>query len=264
MKNLHFIVGLPRSGSTMITNILKQNPEIHGESVSSLSQIFSEIFTNWNNIEANKENPNNARMCDVLKGVIEGYYESTSKPIIFDKNRMWISKIPILESISKEKVKMLVCVRNPAEILASFEKIKRDNPTVATATDMNLGSMSTIASRAMFYSGPDGAMGIAHTLIKDALTMGYMDRLLFVEYNRFCNTPKSQMARIYKFFEIESFEHDFDNIEQDEVYNDFAHNLPNLHKIKPKVDRTTVNPVDYLGLDLFQQYNSQIFWDALI
>jgi hypothetical protein len=32
--NLHFISGLPRSGSTLITNILKQNPEIHGESVS--------------------------------------------------------------------------------------------------------------------------------------------------------------------------------------------------------------------------------------
>ena len=40
--------------------------------------------------------------------------------------------------------------------------------------------------------------------------------------------------------------------------------LPGLHKIKPKLDKTTVNCVEYLGLDLYQQYNNQIFWDAWI
>jgi hypothetical protein len=39
---------------------------------------------------------------------------------------------------------------------------------------------------------------------------------------------------------------------------------PNLHKIKPRLEKTTVNCVDYLGLDLYEQYNSQIFWDAWI
>jgi len=45
---------------------------------------------------------------------------------------------------------------------------------------------------------------------------------------------------------------------------DLATVHPNLHKIKPKLEKTTVNCVDYLGLELFQQYNSQIFWDAWI
>ena len=39
---------------------------------------------------------------------------------------------------------------------------------------------------------------------------------------------------------------------------------PNLHKIKSKLERSTVNCVDYISLELFQQYNSQIFWDAWI
>jgi len=133
-----------------------------------------------------------------------------------------------------------------------------------TITDEALREQSTIASRAYYYSGPNGMLGMSHAAIKDAVTMGYNDRLLFVDYNRFCNSPKAQMKRIYEFFELPAFTHDFNKIEQKEVYNDLATKLPGVHKIKPKVERTTVNPVQYLGLDLYQQYNSQIFWDAWI
>ena len=94
--------------------------------------------------------------------------------------------------------------------------------------------------------------------------MGYIDRLLFVDYNRFCSTPKAQMKRIYDFYEMEKFDHDFEKIEQDEKYNDLAVGLPNLHKIKSTLDKTTVNCVEYLGLDLYEQYNREIFWNAWI
>ena len=94
--------------------------------------------------------------------------------------------------------------------------------------------------------------------------MGYIDRLLFVDYNRFCSTPKAQMKRIYDFYEMEKFDHDFEKIEQQEKYNDLAIGLPNLHKIKPTLDKTTVNCVEYLGLELYEQYNREIFWNAWI
>ena len=80
---LYFIAGLPRSGSTLITNILKQNPEIHGESVSSLSSIFGTVNANWNNIDANKEYRNDKAKLGVLNGILEGYYSHVNKPIVF-------------------------------------------------------------------------------------------------------------------------------------------------------------------------------------
>jgi hypothetical protein len=64
--------------------------------------------------------------------------------------------------------------------------------------------------------------------------------------------------------ELPEYQHDFENITQTEVYNDKAVGLPDLHKIKPSVDRTVVNCVEYLGLELYEQYNSQIFWNAWI
>ena len=72
------------------------------------------------------------------------------------------------------------------------------------------------------------------------------------------------MKRIYDFFEMEKFDHDFEKIEQHEEYNDLAVGIPNLHKIKPTLDKTTVNCVEYLGLDLYEQYNREIFWNAWI
>jgi len=94
--------------------------------------------------------------------------------------------------------------------------------------------------------------------------MGYLDRFLFVDYGRYCSSPRSQTKRIYDFFELPYFDHDFDNIEQTETYNDMSVGLPNLHKIKSKVNKTTVNFVEYLGLELYEQYNREIFWNAWI
>lgn len=264
MKTLYFIAGLPRSGSTMICNILKQNPDIHSEAVTSLSSLVGSIHANWNSYETNKEYPNENAKLGVLSSVLEGYYKHIDKPFVFDKDRQWISQIGLLENILQKKIKILCMVRNPAEILASFEKLRKNNPTFFTLSDQTLRESSTIASRAYFYAGPNGPLSLSHAHIKDAVTMGYLDRLLFVDYGRYCNSPKTQTKRIYDFFEIPQFEHNFTYIEQSEKYNDVAVGLPNLHKIKPKLEKTTVNCVEYLGLDLYQQYNREIFWDAWI
>jgi sulfotransferase len=263
-ENLYFISGLPRSGSTLITNILKQNPKIHGESVSSLSSVFGSIYASWNTLEANKEYRNDNAKLGVLKAVLDGYYSHIDKPIVFDKDRGWVPLIGQLEVVLQKQVKMIICVRNPAEILTSFERMRKENPLFFTNADAHLREGSNIASRAYYYAGPDGALGLSHRNLKDAVVMGYLDRLLFVDYNRFCNSPKAQTKRIYDFFELSHFDHDFNKIEQEEKYNDLAIGLPNLHVIKNSLSKTTVNCVEYLGLDLYEQYNREVFWNAWI
>lgn len=263
-KQFYFIAGLPRSGSTMLVNILKQNPEIFGHSVSSLYEIFTGTYNKWDMVEENLVFPNDKAKLNVLKSIMEGYYEDNDRVIVFDKNPMWVSKIAILEEVLGQKVKILCMVRNPAQILTSFERLKRDNPKDVTLTDLKLGENTSIAARAYHYSAPEGKMGLPFQQLRDALTMGYMDRFLFVDYNKFCNTPKAQMKRIYEFFELPEFIHDFTNIEQTEVFNDNFSKLPGQHKIKNKLERTTVNPVEFIGLDLYEQYNREIFWDALV
>ena len=104
MKTLHFIAGLPRSGSTMLCNILKQNPDIHSEAVSSLSSLVGSIHANWNGFDTNKEYPNEVSKRGALSGVMDGYYKHIDKPIVFDKDRQWISQIGLLEDILQKKI----------------------------------------------------------------------------------------------------------------------------------------------------------------
>lgn len=263
-KQFYFIAGLPRSGSTMMVNILKQNPDIFGHSVSSLYDVFTHNYMLWDNIEENLVFKNDSAKMNILKSVMEGYYADKPNKIIIEKNPMWVSKIAILEEVLGHKVKIICMVRNPAQILTSFERLKRKNPTSVTLTDGKLGEQSSIAGRAYQYSAPEGKMGLPFQQLRDAITMGYLDRFIFVDYNKFCNTPKSQMKRIYEFLELPEFTHDFTNIEQSEVFNDSFSRLPGQYKIKPKLERTTVNPVEFLGLDLYEQYNREIFWDAWV
>lgn len=263
-KTINFITGLPRSGTTLIANVLKQNPTIHAESVSSLASMFGSINASWSNVEANQEYPNYQAKAGVLKSVLQGYYGHIDKPIVFDKDRGWVPLLPIVEAVTQRKAKMVVCVRNPAEILTSFERLRKDNPLFFARPDQQLREGSSIASRAYYYAGPDGPLGLAHRNLKDAIVMGYLDRFLFIDYNQFCGNPKSQTKRIYDFFELPTFDHDYKNIVQEEKYNDQAVGLPNLHKVKPTLDRTVVNCVEYLGLELYEQYNKEIFWNAWI
>lgn len=260
MKNLYFVSGLPRSGSNLIVNILRQNPNVYGDVTSSLCDYISLLNVNWHKLPSSSVSGNESSKVNVIKASLENYH-NTERNIVFDFNQNWIRHIGLLEQVTGKRVKVLCMVRNPAEILSSFEKLRKNNPTKLCLADESLGPYSSIMSRAFFYAGPEGVLGLTHSMLKDAVTMGFLDRLLFVDYNRFCNSPKSQMKRVYEFFEMEDFTHDFQNIIQhgfvDEKYKHF-------YNLKPSLERTTVNCVEFLGLDLYQQYNREIFWDPWI
>jgi len=247
--NIYFITGLPRSGSSVITNILNQNPKIRGEVNGSLESVFNAVHLGWKNLSNDSDIEIKK---NVLSGIVDGFYANNDRPIIFDRNINWTPSFGALESVLQKQIKVLVCVRNPAEILTSFEKSRRENPLSLSNADQNLRDTNSIAARAYYYAGPDGILGTSHRNLLDSITMGFLDRCLFVDYSRFCGNPKSQTKRIYDFFELPSYEHDFKNIT--------GPNMGTRNELK----KDTVNCVEYLGLDLYDQYNREIFWDAWI
>jgi len=229
-----------------------------------LAEIVGSVNKSWFEFSSNRVYPNLDAKNSLLKSMLQGYYNYNQKPIIIDKDMRWVSMIGLLEALLERPVKMIICVRNPAEILSSFEKLRKENPLFFINADASLKDSSSIASRAYYYANPDGLLGSAHRNIKDAIIMGFLDRLLFVDYGRYCNSPKSQTKRIYDFLELPTYNHDFENIVQEEYFSTVHPGLPNLHKIKSELNKTTINCVEYLGLELYEQYNREIFWNAWI
>ena len=85
MREIHFISGLPRSGSTLLTNVLLQNPKFATTATSSLLEFLLQIRDNWNKLEGHKVYPDGQDKWSVIRSIMQNYHK-TDKNIIFDKN----------------------------------------------------------------------------------------------------------------------------------------------------------------------------------
>lgn len=238
-QQFFFISGLPKSGSNLIQQILSQNPQFHCSDQSGLYELLSQINFNW---DAMKCSPDNRVKLSVLKSILNSYNSVDNSEIIIDSHPDWINSIPMLDALTESEIKIIVPVRNPAEILSVYELERKNNFLNITASERAIGLQSTVAGRCMHYASPNGELGLSHAQILDAINSGYRERLLFIDYNKFCNEPNLQIERIYQFLEIEKYTHQIDGL----------------------IIKTPVVPADVIGFNLYQQYNSQIFWQNWI
>ena len=98
----HFITGLPRAGSTLLSALLLQNPRFHAGMTSPVGGLFRGML---NQLGAGSEfgpvvtKEQRRRMS---RGLFDSYYAdlAASKEVIFDTNRMWSAQMPALLKIS--------------------------------------------------------------------------------------------------------------------------------------------------------------------
>lgn len=234
----YFVSGLPRSGSTLLENILAQNPRFHATSTSGILDIMFGVRNNWNNLVEFKANPDDEALKRVLKGILDSYYANVDKPVVFDKSRGWLSYLEMIEEILGEKVKVIVPVRDLRDVVSSFEKLWRKNsPYKQFAQETkNYFDWQTVDGRVKIWLDKSQPVGLAFNRIKDAIQRGFADRLLFVDFDDLTSNPKETMKVIYNFLGEEYFEHNFENVEQVTYENDDVHGIKDLHKIRSKVE----------------------------
>jgi sulfotransferase len=260
-KTIHFVVGLPRSGSTVLMSLLAQNPRIYSAPVSGLCGIVNGIFMNWDKIEFHREVPNEQAKRSVLKALLTAYHTQTKRPIVLDKERSWVMHIALLEEVLGRKVKMIIPVRPVVEVLASFEALRQRNPLTYTMADEQLGANSTLATRCDYFMNATGPIGSVYNWTKDAVTSGYLDRMLFVDYNKLMADPKKQLERVYAFLEEPFFKHDLSHINQVVTSDDSVWRFPGLHDVRPVLERQSPDPIKTLGADLYMAYSRSEPWE---
>ena len=101
MQNgIHFISGLPRSGSTLLAALLRQNPRFHAGMTSPVGALYMALegaLSRRNEaavfIEAEQRR-------EVLRGVFEAYYRAIgSERTVLNTNRVWCAKLPALSQL---------------------------------------------------------------------------------------------------------------------------------------------------------------------
>jgi len=261
-KIIHMIAGLPRSGSTLLCNILNQNPRFHATSTSGILDIVLAIRNQWEAVGAFAASPNKEGKNAVIKQILPSYYSTINRPVVFDKSRAWTAFIELAEHVLDRKIKVLVPVRNITDILASFEKLYRSqtHEWQFPQEKSNYYEWQTVEGRAGIWMRNDQPVGIAYNRIRDAISRGFNDRLHFIEFEHLTTSPAITMDKIYEFLGEEKFAHDFNNVEQVTQENDDIHGIPGLHIIRPEVKPVIVDAKSLIGEQAYNKYLDAQFW----
>ena len=241
--NYVFVAGLPRSGSTLLMNILGQNPDFHVTPTSGILDLLVGIRNHWNQNPLFKMIPweeSERTLCNVLRHTIKGYFAHVDKPVCFDKSRGWLEYLELASVLvgGREKVRVLVTVRDLRDVCASFEKLYRT--TAATGqipqeqADHTL-KMKTALGRLEVFIDNSQPVGRSFNAIRDAVTRGWRNNLLFIEYDALTRNPASVMQGVYMFLGQKQYKHDFENVAQLTFEDDTLHGFKDLHKIRQKV-----------------------------
>ncbi len=258
MQNgIHFISGLPRSGSTLLSAILRQNPALHAGMTSPLGSLTSTLLREMSPLNESSVFIDDSQREAILRGVFDSYYHAIH-PVqtVFDTNRMWCAKLHVVAGLFPD-AKVICCVRHVPWIIDSVERLIRKNRwELSRIFDFDAGG--TVYSRTDGLMSRNGLVGFAHGALKQAMHSVESDRLLLVSYEELTRDPSHALAAIYDFTGLPSFEHDFENVSFDASEFDARLGTPGLHTIGQAVRPTERESV--LPPDLWKRYEGESFW----
>ena len=220
-KQIHFLSGVPRSGSTVLAAILNQNKQTHVSTTSGLVFALDALANVWHSQKLLSDNDKGRiKLAQTMGATIDTFYEDREEPVIIDKGRGW--PIPaIMQAMSKvigEKPKIIATVRSIPDCMASFVR-------VANPDDLDEFIYSEVLSthlKAAYLS----------------LQTGYEfapECFCIVEYEDLVANPKAQLDRIHEFLDLPDFEYDFTAIDGTSVQEDDEelHGFEGMHDIQP-------------------------------
>jgi sulfotransferase len=258
MQNgIHFISGLPRSGSTLLAALLLQNPALHAGITSPLGSLMSGMLRDMSQGNETAVFIDDAQREAILRGVFENYYHAIHPTrTVFDTNRIWCSRLHIVTTLFPE-AKVICCVRHLPWIFDSIERLVRRNRWELSKI-FDFDPTGTVYSRAEGLSGRNGLVGFAWNALKQAMHSEQHNSLLLLSYETLTREPARAMAAVYDFVGLSSFAHDFKNVSFDVGEFDARLGTPGLHTVGRTVRH--VERESILPPDLWRRYEGDSFW----
>lgn len=223
MNHIHFCGGLPRSGSTILMNILQQNPRIFTTGTCALYEIiqdkilvkgrFSETF------QAMSVEQADAAMYGLIHGATKGWFEAlTNKQIVISKRHGWSSLFHLYPNS-----KYICMIRDLRDIVESFEKINSKTLALHSFTHNSTVMLSAmhIHEKYKYYFEDSNSLGINLNYEVPRLMEVFKktkNKVLFVRYEDFILDPVYILNKVHLFLEESSFEYDLNSIEQSTVF----------------------------------------------
>jgi sulfotransferase len=259
MINLvHFISGLPRSGSTLLSAVLRQNPRFCAGVSSPLAPLCGTLHQRMGSGEFSLFFDEGRRLA-MLRGLFEAYYSRAAAAghLVFDTNRTWTARIPLLMTLYP-RARVICCVREVGWILDSVERLRAKNP-LQVSKMFNPQTGATVYTRAeALMNSEKGLVGGPWTTLREAWFADEANRLVVVPYESLVRQPERTLRRLYQELDEAPFDHDFDNVSYEEPDYDAQLGMPGLHTVRSKICYEERRP--RVPPDLFSKYANTSFW----
>lgn len=252
-KIYHFLTGLPRSGSTVLSSILNQNPDVYVTPTSPMLNVAVKMQEAWREDSTVKANYFEEQINDLTKAILPAFWKHRPEPIIIDKGRGWAKNMPNASALFGRKIKAVSVERDLPSIMASWlTLIKKQKNCYVDKALMHRGYAVTDENRMgeMWFNMVKDCMEGSAQIRREA-----PDQIIIVNYDELMSEPKKTLTRIETFLELPHFDYDFDNIENDTVDDDLtAWGFEGLHTIRPKLEKISKDPREILGDELYFRF----------
>jgi sulfotransferase len=233
-KTIHYLAGLPRSGNTLLSSLLNQNPDFYSSPLSSLSEIVyraHEVLLHEE--QANRNLEDKERLKSIIHKMPQYYYQEVNKPIIFDREKAWGTpyNMQLIKYLINPNPKILFTVRDITEIISSYILL-------------NSEKMKNEFNNADFYP-----------------------RFYLNEQDAFCDfimRPGGDLDKVI--LSVSSVlnpehKHNFDKIKKlEEDFDEHIGFPKNMHDVRPKLGFSKNNAKEILSEYIYNKYSGMEFW----
>lgn len=246
MKKIVYLAGLPRSGSTVLANILAMHPNINATSSSPLCSIVQGMRRQWSDdpfllsqLDSNFEMVHK-RLKRSTNAFMQAWVDETKKPIVVDKNRGWLMMLETLRELDPE-FKMIITLRDLRRVFSSIEKRHRKTLFLDFPDHMEHNLIDVRANNLFSDNGLIGSILKGLQNIADIPDIS--KHLYYWRYEDLINAPQETMNGVFEFLGVDGIEIDFENITQSTKEADSYYRMKYPHSVKTELSIPEQAPI---------------------
>ena len=244
MQQLHYCLGLPRTCSSVIMNILNENTRIFTTGTCCLPYLVDASHKTANQVAefiALDKDVLDKSYINFLRQGMRGWFEAmTDKPIVFSKHRAWTDFFPHTFALDSNS-KYLVILRDLRDIICSLDSLQWKHPHVFFGDrEQSLHQYSLDHRMAKHCTDKSGGLGRPLNSLPHVVEVAHHNpsSFYFLRQEDFNEKPKETLQQIYEWLGEPNFEHDFDNIPKSDYYeHDTVYRSLVSHKTRTKLEK---------------------------
>lgn len=241
MKAFYYLAGLPRSGASLLSTLLNQNPNVYVSPLSAVNDVLFGLHDGYINSQNALLQRDISGVCSVGRNLLSNYYEHIDKPVIIDRAKSWGTppNVELIKIYINATPKIIYTARDIPDVLASYLQILGNNLEINMKND-NWNYDDTISlddNKCDFLMKEGGSIRTNLKTVESIKNSENAGVFHIVEYDDLLTDPQKTFTAIYKFLDLPNYVHEFNNITGAYIYNEKDANLPEaLHHVREKLE----------------------------